>query len=579
MGCLFGKQEQTQNRYQMKEYDKFKVLQLSIINGYYHLSSKQRRDVFNIQSLGIFITKQGAWNHWIYQKCDGKLLLFLSIYKIILFFLRLSAIRSADIITIISNKQTKFQISSNQCKIYIKLSNLPKPLFYQIIQSDEAFLKKNMINKEEVFNEQYSCFDESDIEMEQEPEIDLANQSLDLSGIDNNNNNVSPIKKANFDDDKINHQKLILDYLDHFCPQTEDQYYKWLINEKVIHYLQQSLHINLWFNKLDLEERFVWQQTNTNSFVKRRFQLIENKLLILFASETQDIIELIPLAYSKVQEAPKQQYVNKFGIFIKCDKLKIDVQLFFDTLLELHQLYCPYPQKYEILNTTNKSHIECVNKSLGLKLSIQQFKLDNNSISNLIIHDSLSNFKGVIKSHEIQFENTTNIHQICENIPFTLDEYLQQIKKLSEFQIRLIAKQLLVIFNYIHLMGVIIVCLNPNQIGVIPNKQEPDSIEKIAICNFCYSSYKFKLYNKQQLSEFAAPEASTGQMFDELVDSYLLYKLLMYIIRGQQLSPNFKDFLSKLEKRIPIEKALQHDVFKDETITTKAIENMVILKN
>lgn len=49
--------------------------------------------------------------------------------------------------------------------------------------------------------------------------MDLGNQSLDLSDIDNNNNNnVSPIKKAKFDDEKINHQKLILDYLDHYCP-------------------------------------------------------------------------------------------------------------------------------------------------------------------------------------------------------------------------------------------------------------------------------------------------------------------------------------------------------------------------
>ncbi|CAD8189048.1 unnamed protein product [Paramecium pentaurelia] len=546
MGCLFGKQEQAQNRYQMKEYDKFKVLQLN---------------VFNFQSLGIFITKQGAWNHWIYQKCDGKLLLFLSqVHQDQQIFSQLFPI----------NKQN-FKLA---------LSNLPKPLFYQIIQSDEAFLKKNMINKEEVFNEQYSCFDESDIEMEQEPEIDLANQSLDLSGIDNNNN-VSPIKKANFDDEKMNHQKLIQDYLDHYCPQSEEQFYKWLINEKVIQYLQQSLFINLWFNQLDLEEKYVWQKTNTNAFVKRKFQLIENKLLILYGSEHQDIIEIIPLAYSIIQEIPKQQYVNKFGIAIKCDKLKIEVQLFFDTQIELHQLYCPYSQKYQILNNNNnkKQHIECVNKSLGLKLSIQQFQLDNISISNLIIHDSLSNFKGVIKCHEIQFQNTTTIYQICENIPFTLDEYLSQIKQLSEFQIRLIAKQLLVIFHYIHMMGVIIVCLNPNQIGVIPNKQEPDSIEKVAICNFTYSTYQFKLYNRQKLSEFASPEVSTGQMFDESVDSYLLYKLLMYIIRGQQISPKFKDFLNKLEKRIPIEKVLLHDVFKDETITKKAIENMVILKN
>ncbi|CAK58985.1 unnamed protein product (macronuclear) [Paramecium tetraurelia] len=564
MGCLFGKQEQAQNRYQMKEYDKFKVLQLSIRYGQYHLSSKQYiynqigRMVYDIIKLvGItgFIRNVMA-NFYRFQVHQDQQV-FAQLFPI--------------------NKQN-FKLA---------LSNLPKPLFYQIIQSDEAFLKKNMINKEEVFNEQYSCFDESEIEMEQEPEIDLANQSLDLSGIDNNNNNVSPIKKANFDDENINHQKLILDYLDHYCPQTEEQYYKWLISEKVIQYLQQSLFINLWFNQLDLEEKFVWQKSNTNAFVKRKFQLIENKLLILYGSEHQDIIEIIPLAYSIIQEIPKQQYVNKFGIAIKCDKLKLEVQLFFDTQLELHQLYCPYSQKYQILNNNNKQHIECVNKSLGLKLSIQQFKLDNSSISNLIIHDSVSNFKGVIKCHEIQFENTTTIHQICENIPFTLDEYLSQIKQLSgmtlviqlEFQIRLIAKQLLVIFHYVHMMGVIIVCLNPNQIGVLPNKQEPDSIEKVAICNFSYSTYSFKLYNRQKLSEFACPEASTGQMFDESVDSYLLYKLLMYIIRGQQLSPNFKDLLNKLEKRIPIEKALQHDLFKDETITKKAIENMVILKN
>ncbi|CAD8188133.1 unnamed protein product [Paramecium pentaurelia] len=549
MGCLFGKQEQTQNRYQMKEYDKFKVLQLI-------QSSEEMFLIFNLQVYLLLNRVHGITG-----------------------FIR-------NVMANFFNFQVKYIKISRYCHNYFQQTNtifnqynLPKPLFYQIIQSDEAFLKKNMINKEEVFNEQYSCFDESDIEMEQEPEIDLANQSLDLSDIDNNNNNVSPIKKANFDDDQINHQKLILDYLDHFCPQTEDQYYKWLISEKVIQYLQQSLYINLWFNRLDIEEKFVWQKTNNNSFVKRRFQLIENKLLILLGSENQDIIELIPLIYSNIQEVQKQQYINKFGISIKCDKIKIDVQLFFDSLIELHQLYCPYSQKYQILNKNNKSHFECVNKSLGLKLSIQQFQIDNNSISNLIIHDSLSNFKGVIKCHEIQFENNTNIYQICENIPFTLDEYLQQIKQLSEFQIRLIAKQFLVIFNYIHMMGVIIVCLNPNQIGVIPNKQEPDSIEKIAICNFNYSTYQFKLYNKQKLSEFAAPEVTTGQIFDESVDSYLLYKLLMFIIRGQQLSPNFKDLLSKLEKRVPINKVLQHDVFKDETITTKAIENMVILKN
>ncbi|CAD8195336.1 unnamed protein product [Paramecium octaurelia] len=559
MGCLFGKQEQAQNRYQMKEYDKFKVLQLI-------QSSEEMFLIFNLQ---VYLQLNRA--HGITGFIRNVMANFYCFQVRCIRISRYSPNYFPQT-NKISNQQQHMQIST-------KLSNLPKPLFYQIIQSDEAFLKKNMINKEEVFNEQYSCFDESDIEMEQEPEIDLANQSLDLSGIDNNNNNVSPIKKANFDDEKINHQKLILDYLDHYCPQTEEQYYKWLISEKVIQYLQQSLFINLWFNQLDLEEKFVWQKTNTNAFVKRKFQLIENKLLILYGSEHQDIIEIIPLAYSIIQEIPKQQYVNKFGIAIKCDKLKIEVQLFFDTQLELHQLYCPYSQKYQILNNNSKQHIECVNKSLGLKLSIQQFKQDNSSISNLIIHDSVSNFKGVIKCHEIQFENTTTIYQICENIPFTLDEYLSNIKQLSEFQIRLIAKQLLVIFHYVHMMGVIIVCLNPNQIGVIPNKQEPDSIEKVAICNFSYSTYSFKLYNRQKLSEFACPEATTGQMFDESVDSYLLYKLLMYIIRGQQLSPNFKDLLNKLEKRYPIEKALQHDVFKDETITKKAIENMVILKN
>ncbi|CAD8071241.1 unnamed protein product [Paramecium sonneborni] len=408
--------------------------------------------------------------------------------------------------------------------------------------------------------------------MEQEPEIDMGNYSLDLSGFYNKNNyNVSPIKKANFDEDKINHQKLILDYLDHFCPQSEDQYYKWLISEKVIQYLQHSLIMNLWFNKLDLEERFVWQKTDNNAFVRRKFQLIENKLLILYGSENQHIVEIIPLAYSILQEIPKQQYVNKFGIIIKCDKLKIEAQLFFDTLIELHQLYCPYSQKYQILNNNKKTHIECVNKSLGLKLSVQQFLLDNSSISNLIIHDSVSNFKGVIRCHEIQFQNATTIFQICENIPFTLDEYLISNKIDSQIVIGYIQLHSYDEYNY---------SLFKSQLDSSDSQQqEPDSIEKIAICNFSYSTYKFKVYNKQVLSEFVSSEVIKGQMFDELVDSYLLYKLLTYVIRGQQLSPNFKDLLCKLEKQIPMEQALQHELFKDETITKKAIENMVILKN
>ncbi|CAD8071243.1 unnamed protein product [Paramecium sonneborni] len=123
MGCLFGKQEQAQNRYQMKEYDKFKVLQLSIMISQYHLSSKQQRDVFNFQSLGIFITKQGAW--YMKQLNLQESLDLSEMRRQTFNVFKLSTSRSTVILLIVSNIQIKFQVSSEQfTQSFILLDNL-----------------------------------------------------------------------------------------------------------------------------------------------------------------------------------------------------------------------------------------------------------------------------------------------------------------------------------------------------------------------------------------------------------------------------------------------------------------------
>lgn len=83
---------------------------------------------------------------------------------------------------------------------------------------------------------------------------------------------------------------------------------------------------------------------------------------------------------------------------------------------------------------------------------------------------------------------------------------------------------------------------------------------------------------RQTIIEFAAPEVNKGELFNESVDSYLLYLLLVYIIKDQKLTSSFSDFISQLQKRIPLKKALNHQLFKDETITKMAIEGMVILQ-
>lgn len=74
------------------------------------------------------------------------------------------------------------------------------------------------------------------------------------------------------------------------------------------------------------------------------------KLFVLYLVDTLDIVgknicfnlEIFPLALTTIEEIKKEQYVNKFGLVFKCEKMKTNYSLYFDTLEELHYVYYPY---------------------------------------------------------------------------------------------------------------------------------------------------------------------------------------------------------------------------------------------
>lgn len=41
--------------------------------------------------------------------------------------------------------------------------------------------------------------------------------------------------------------------------------------------------------------------------------------------------EIIPLWFTILQDLPKEQHVNKFGLNCKCEKMKLNTNLYFDT--------------------------------------------------------------------------------------------------------------------------------------------------------------------------------------------------------------------------------------------------------